>query len=665
MICTSIQNLGLDAIFPLLESGAVEMAEIRLDRCPLTEKEIVELFSRTDIPLIATCRENEAPKAEKRLLAAINAGAWAADLEVDFPEPAARRLVKACRESGVYVIRSWHDYEATPPLLDLRKKASECRSKGADIVKIVTTATSPKDPETIKALYESVAPLVALCMGGYGHESRLECLRWGAPFTYAASAEGEETAPGQWPSVEMAAKIYPAGSLLKNPGAVVIPSSKSFAQRAILSAALCDGTSRLSGYSPCGDSEAAIALAKALGAEIERNDDVLEIKGIAAVPGTGTPEEVFVGESGLLTRLTIPLLSVLSSEKVRVSGEKTLLGRPLADAHDIMAAFGVRLYPENPAPRKNDCLLPLSVQGPVIPGRATVTGRGGSQLISGLLGALPLCNGKTILRVEEPKSIPYMFITIDVLKRFGIKISSEMEGGEAFVGDKDWNDCSALTFRIPGGQRYSPASFRIEGDWSSAAPYLVAGAIFGEATVEGLDSSSLQADISIIDILTDAGASISQFDAESGHESAPIHVCRAPLSAFEADMNHCPDLFPLTAVLASFCAGESRLFGVERLRHKETDRADAIVSMLTAMGVKVRVEEDLMVVEGETLVRRLMTGHLLKGGSFSSRGDHRMVMALKVASLGAASPVEIDDEKCVSKSYPEFISDWDHFIGKS
>ena len=178
----------------------------------------------------------------------------------------------------------------------------------------------------------------------------------------------------------------------------------------------------------------------------------------------------------------------------------------------------------------------------------------------------------------------------------------------------------------------------------------MAGAIFGDVEVTGLDTRSLQADISIMDILTEAGASMSQLDGEDG----PIHVKRAPLSPFHADLNNCPDLFPIVAVLSAFCPGESHLLGVERLRHKETDRASAIEQTLKQMGVEVVVNEDEMVVSGISLVQRLATGRLLRGGRYPSFADHRMVMALRVAALGADAPVVIDDTACVAKSFPDF-----------
>ena len=458
----------------------------------------------------------------------------------------------------------------------------------------------------------------------------------------------------------MTEKIYGGTSLPVRPEApVAMPSSKSFAQRAIIAAALADGTSRLEGYTPCGDNESAIAVARAIGAKVRKGERDLEIEGIAAAPGSLSLGTLHTGESGFLTRMMIPILSVIDSSEVFVTGEKTLLNRPLAGAHDIMASFGVRLRPGNAtaANRKTDCCVPLTVCGPLVPGKADIDGKDGSQLISGLLSALPLCQDRSVVYVHQPRSIPYMFITIDVLKHFGIKIGSEMEGGEEFMETRDWALCDAVNFKIKGGQRYKAADFRIEGDWSSAANFLVAGAVFGEVWVEDLDTASLQADLSILDILREAGASISQLG--DGEDTAgALHVQKAPLRAFETDLNNCPDLFPIVAVLAAFCEGTSRILGAGRLAHKETDRAAAIVGMLTRMGVRAEVEDDLMTIEGHSLSRRLLTGTLLHGGEYTSSRDHRMVMALKVASLGADGSVLIDDTACVEKSYPGFMDDW-------
>ena len=596
-----------------------------------------------------------------------------------------RKIRQACQEHGSILIRSFHDFTGTPPEASLLSLLEKGRRFGGEVVKIVTTAASRVDANRVLALYREAEPgtLVAFSMGPEGRDSRLEALRCGAPFTYACLTPEEATAPGQWTTAEMRRAVYKGFRFIdsslnraenedEEPCPLQMPASKSFAQRAIIAAALAQGTSHLSGYSPCGDNEAALAAARKLGARVKTVGSTLEITGIGAFEKCLSISDIHVGESGFLTRMLIPVLSVIADAPVRVTGEKTLLRRPLAGAHDIMASFGVRLVPGDAsvissevekskartAARKTDCFIPLTVKGPLVPGRADVSGREGSQLISGLLAALPLAGSRSTVYVHDPRSIPYMFITVDVLKKFGIEIGSEMEGDEDFLQTQDWTLCTGVTFKIRGGQRYRAADFRIEGDWSGAANFLVAGAIFGDVEVEGLDTQSLQADISIMDILMDAGASMSQLEGDTP-TTGSIHVTRAPLCAFETDLNNCPDLFPIVAVLAAFCPGTSRIRGVERLRHKETDRAAAIVDMLTQMGVPVRVDEDEMTVEGMGLPQRVLTGNLLKGGSYTSHGDHRMVMALKVASLGADGPVEIDDTACVAKSFPEFLDMFD------
>ncbi|MBR3989729.1 MAG: type I 3-dehydroquinate dehydratase [Bacteroidales bacterium] len=653
MICTSIQNKELSEIQELLPQ--LEMAEIRLDRCALEDEDIDILFGDSDVPLIATCRLSEESQAPEILERAIKAGAKYVDLEMEAPAAVGRRIREACREYGTVLIRSYHNFDGTPSREVLLSILERARSFGGEVVKIVTTASEEADNAVVASLYKEADPgtLVAFAMGEAGRPSRLEALKLGAPFTYACLSPEEAAAPGQWTVEEMQQAVYGSFRFVKA-GEMPMPSSKSFAQRAIIAAALAKGTSHLNGYSPCGDNESAISVARALGAQVSVKGNIIVITGIGAAPGCLSLSELHTGESGFLTRMMIPLLAVLSPQPVRVTGEKTLLERPLSDAHDIMAAYGIRLFPESNKnvsdERKADCYLPLKVAGPLIPGRADISGKGGSQLISGLLAALPLVDGKSTVYVHDPRSIPYLFITVDVLKKFGIRMSSEMEGDDDFLETQDWSLCTGLNFHVRGGQRYKAADFSIEADWSGAAPFLVAGAIFGDVEVTGLDTTSLQADISIMDILMQAGASMSQLDEPTGS----IHIKRAPLSPFEADLNNCPDLFPMVAVLAAFCPGDSHILGVQRLRHKETDRASAIQEMLLQMGVPVTIEDDEMTITGMGLTQRLATGQLLKGGHYASHADHRMVMALQVASLGADSPVVIDDVTCVAKSFPHF-----------
>ena len=691
MICTTIQNKTAEQILEALEH--CEMAEIRLDRCELSARDTENVFT-SDVPLVATCRIAEVAQnepslqgltdsareikamqiAEKRLVRAIEAGARYVDVEIEAQKQMSKRVRSAAHENGTIFIRSYHDFEGTDSYEALKALVEKCKYHGADIVKLVTTAHSSEDVERVMALYEWAKAenidLIAFCMGEAGRQSRLDCLKYGAPYTYAALSAEEAAAPGQWPADEMRKAVYGNFKFIGGRSTPLpMPVSKSFAQRAIIAAALAEGTSHLHGYTPCGDNEAALQVARNLVAEVEVNGTEVTIKGISASLGSMDMTELHVGESGLLTRMMIPVMAQLCAGPVTFTGEKTLLNRPLTGAREIMEAFGAECQSvqiatgEALAMTCDPLRVPLTVKGPLKAGRAEISGKHGSQLISGLLMALPFADRNSSVIVKDPKSIPYMFITLEVLKKFGIKVGNDMLGGPDFLeSGGDWSLCTEMVFKVKGGQKYRAANINLEGDWSAAANFLVAGAVFGRTELSGLDTTSLQADLSIMDILMDAGASLSQLDGDKGNITAQ----RAPLKAFSADASNCPDLFPILAVLAAFCQGTSRLAGVGRLANKESDRAKAILEMLTQMGVKASIEKDELIIEGHTLLQRLMppvipseaegsvAPGLLKGGAYTSHHDHRMVMALKVASLGADSPVTIDDEACVAKSFPQF-----------
>ncbi len=691
MICTVLQNKNFDELLAALDE--CRMAEIRLDRCDVNEDEIDELFSTSDVPLVATCRISEVAEkhpemtpvaaasfCEKRLVCAIKAGAAYADLEIEAPKENLKRIKAACEDNGTLLIRSFHDFRGTDSTEALKAVVEKCVYHGADIVKIATTANSPEDAARVLALYDDpscltppqpgrqAAPapetaegrLIAFCMGEAGKASRTDCLKKGAPFTYAAFSVSESAAPGQRTAEEMEGTLYGEHPFFD--ADIIVPSSKSFVQRAVIAATLAKGTSRLRNYTACEDSESAIRVAELLGAKVVReaagDETNLVITGIAASEGClPNLREISAGESGLLARLMIPLSAELSAgQEVKITGEKTLAGRRLAGVNEIMTGLGVKV-------RAAEEKIPVTVGGHITELKAEISGENGSQLVSGLLMAMPFADKNMTLLVENPKSIPYTFMTAEIQKKFGVKISNEMLGGRDFLeSDGDWSLCTEMIFKVRAGQKYEAADFDIEGDWSAAVPVMVAASIFGKACIDGLDTGSLQADIAIMDILMAAGASITQLDGDDGE----IHVQQSPLLAFESDASHCPDLFPCVSVLAAFCQGKSRIYGVSRLRNKECDRAAAIVEMLSRMGVEVEIDEasDALVVTGHSLAWRVLNGRMLKGGKFSSHHDHRMVMALKVASLGADSPVEIDDETCVSKSWPDFVSLFDESVVK-
>ena len=241
MICTTIQNRNYEQVLEALER--CEMAEVRLDRCDLSAKETDEIFS-SDVPLVATCRIREVAEsdpsltdhpeqsrqiramqiAEKRLIRAIEAGARYVDVELEAQKQMSKRIRQAAHENGTVFIRSYHDFEGTDSLEALKAVVEKCVYHGADMVKIVTMAHSEADVEKVMALYDwcreeqvsgnerigalADGGLVAFCMGEAGKASRLECLRKGSPYTYAAVSEDEAAAPGQWAAEDMAKAVY-------------------------------------------------------------------------------------------------------------------------------------------------------------------------------------------------------------------------------------------------------------------------------------------------------------------------------------------------------------------------------------------------------------------------------------------------------------------------
>lgn len=695
MICCSINKGGVKEILGILDK--VEMAEVRLDLCQLSDEEVEAVFS-SDTPLIATCRVAgegcgvefaggqgiDWHYAERVLALAIKAGARYVDLEIEAPKPVSKRLAQACAEWGTTMVRSYHNFEETPSLEELKAVVDRCRHHDGDIVKIAVMARSEADVERVLNLYKYYTPesLVAFAMGPDGTESRLECLRRGAPWSYACVDEA--VAPGQMKYEDMFKAVYGERKVL-NTSDLRMPCSKSYAQRAIIAAALAEGTSILRGYTPCGDNESALRVAEALGAKVILREDALTVESAGAsarltkiflgsreplrrVTGSGGPQKIFglrakapqcvseinVGESGLLTRLMLPLCCLLRPEGVKVTGEGTLLTRSLDGADKVIAALGGELICENPN------TLPMTVAGSLKGGRIEIDGSKTSQLISGALMALPMLERNSTISVKHPTSIPYIYMTMDILRKFGIKIRSEMYGGRQLL-DQDWSKCTEMVLKVKENQAYKAAEIDIEGDWSAATAFMAAGAIFGKVVLDGLDTTSLQADLMMLDILMEAGASVSQMDEPKG----TITVQKAPLQAFKADLTNSPDLFPVVSVFCAFCQGRSTLRGLHRLVHKESDRAEGIKEMLDKLGVRYQVKGDDLLIDGESLDSRIVNGRLLSGGKFSSHNDHRMVMALRLAELGTEHhTIEIDDTECVAKSYPEFNNVWNECIWK-
>lgn len=400
-------------------------------------------------------------------------------------------------------------------------------------------------------------------------------------------------------------------------GEVRPPCSKSYAQRALAAALLSDGETTLSNIELCDDTRYAMNVITGLGASVRQTGPTEYVIRGGLTPITDT---INTGESGLATRLFTPI-AALCDRRMTITGTGTMLRRPIGMMIDPLRNLGVQV--------RSNGYLPITVQGPLRGGETDVEAYVSSQFLTGLLMSLPLAEGDTILHVEQPNSLPYLAVTVDLASKFRIRM--EHNGFREFF--------------IPGGQHYHPAKLHIEGDWSSAAFMLVAGAIAGEVTAKRMNTLSLQADLAIIQALTKAGAVIITTPDE-------ITVRKRELTGFDFDATQRPDLFPILAVLGANCEGTTHIRGVNRLVYKESNRAEAIVSEYTKLGMDVALEDDVMTVRGGSL----------SGGTIDSCNDHRIAMAAAIAALAASGPVTITNAQAVTKSYPRFWDDLDSII---
>lgn len=388
-------------------------------------------------------------------------------------------------------------------------------------------------------------------------------------------------------------------------------------QRACAAALLRNGETVIRNPGHSNDDKAAMEIIRALGAQLNLQDDALVVNSRGLNPVNGT---VHCGESGLSIRMFTPIIA-LGSRQITVTGEGSLTGRPMEFFDEVLPALGVSV-------QSNGGRLPLVIQGPLHPAPIEVDGSQSSQYLTGLLMAYAAAGASGIsIRVKNLKSKPYIDLTLDVMKQFG-------------TGNIENRDYREFIFHpVPA----PPASvtYTVEGDWSGGAFLLVAGALAGPINVRGLDLTSAQADKAIVDALMAANAGIAM-DAKG------IQLHPVPMDAFYFDATDCPDLFPPLVALAAYCRGKTTIRGVSRLVHKESNRALSLQDEFDQMGVTIDIEDDLMIVQG---------GDTVKGADVHSHHDHRIAMACAVAALKATDTMVIDEAQAVNKSYPDFFSD--------
>ncbi len=403
-------------------------------------------------------------------------------------------------------------------------------------------------------------------------------------------------------------------------GSIQAPASKSSMQRACAAALLTNGETIIHNPGHSNDDKAALDIIQKLGATVEINNEGLIINSSGINP---VSTEINCGESGLSIRMFTPLVA-LSDKQITINGTGSLITRPMDFFDEILPQLGVKI-------KSNEGKLPMTIQGPLQPKNIEVDGSLSSQFLTGLLMAYAASGANNVsIKVNNLKSKPYIDLTLNVMKQFGLRLPENKNYKEFIFSSEPTSD-----------SRLTTPDYIVEGDWSGGAFLLVAGAIAGSITVRGLDLSSTQADRAIIDALMAANAGIAM-DAK-GIQLHPVEM-----DAFYFDATDCPDLFPPLVALAAYCKGKTTIKGVSRLAHKESDRAITLQDEFDKMGVTIDLKGDEMIIHG---------GSNVKGADVHSNHDHRIAMACAVAALKADSEMVIDEAQAVKKSYPDFYED--------
>ncbi len=383
----------------------------------------------------------------------------------------------------------------------------------------------------------------------------------------------------------MNVKITPA----KLSGGIDAISSKSYAHRILLAAALCKSPTeiRLNHFSD--DIKASIGAIAGMGAKLESRE-----KGISVTPPERFSQEMTVNakESGTTARMILPILTAVS-KKGALSGEGSLTKRPFADLCRAIETHGISFSGHN---------LPISYEGDMTAGGYEIAGNISSQYISGLMYALPLLSGNSSINLTTSVvSQGYLDITKQVLKDFGIEIGDEIKGGQEYK---------------------SPGCVTVEGDWSNASYWLCVG-----IKPIGLNPNSLQKD-RLFSVVKDED---------------------------EIDAEDIPDLVPALAVYATQKKKPTKIYNIQRLRIKESDRVKSVSDMITALGGKITADD----------VAMYITPSKLRGGVVDGCGDHRIVMSAAIASCFCSEEVHILGAEAVNKSYPQFFEDFAMLGGKA
>jgi 3-phosphoshikimate 1-carboxyvinyltransferase len=405
-------------------------------------------------------------------------------------------------------------------------------------------------------------------------------------------------------------------------GEVAAPPSKSYTHRAVIAASLAAGESLIEAPLLSDDTLYTIDACRSLGVDIKLEDNQLKINGtggqIKVTPGR---ERIFAGNSGSTIRLVAPP-AALAPTKVILDGDSRLRQRPVGDLLLALESLGAKARSLG----NNGC-PPIEIQGGKLSGgNVTTSGQKSSQHISALLMIAPYTKGGLTIKVTDLRSKPYIDITLDVMREFSVEAMN-----------KDYKE-----FLVKNGQIYKGKRYRIEGDYSSAAYFLAAGAIGGQpVTVKNLKADSAQGDRYILNILSQMGCVV------ESRERAVTVSRRDELKGIAIDMGDYPDLVPTVAVVAAYAQGRTEMTNISHLKFKESDRLADTATELGKMGIKVDITDNAM----------LVYGGKPQGAEVEAHNDHRLAMSLAIAALFAKGNSIINGAEAVTKSYPRFFND--------
>ncbi|WP_194755579.1 3-phosphoshikimate 1-carboxyvinyltransferase [Aliidiomarina indica] len=416
-------------------------------------------------------------------------------------------------------------------------------------------------------------------------------------------------------------------------GRVILPGSKSIANRALLLAALAEGETRLDNMLLSDDTQRMREALTALGIGVADGDSDTQfvVQGNGGLFKSRQPLELFLGNAGTAMRPLAAMLAAAEGEFM-LTGEPRMYERPIGPQIDALKAMGAQIdYLGEPG------FPPLRIQGkPLRGGVIHLDGSLSSQYVSAILMLLPLLGQDSELVLSgEIVSAPYIQLTLAMMQSFGVDVQSSRLGH----------------YQVQGGQRYrSPGVYWIEGDASSASYFLAAAAIAGgPVTVEGVGSASLQGDKRFAEVLASMGAQVEYSERE-------ITVRRgSDLRGGDFDLNDIPDAAMTIATTALFAKGTTRIGNIYNWRLKETDRLHAMATELRKTGARVEEGDDFIVITPPQVIRH---------ARIATYDDHRMAMCFSLLAF-ASNSVTIEDPDCCRKTFPSYFSEFSSLLSST